>query len=161
VKEVDSRSILIGGKSLHEETIIARVPIQAPIPLPTSSGIQDVGGSGTIGPGSAGVGGGTLIAIIASTLPEGTWKTVLIWFAPVSTLVFSTVWEWIRTYYVDRKAMRDLIATRTVIDESMQYPGLPEEVLKEFQAKRVLVERMIIRLQFSKIPVHISNGNQP
>ena len=83
---------------------------------------SDAGRSGSIGPGSAGVGGGTIVAIIASALPEGILKNILIWFAPVSTLVFATIWEWVRTTYIDRKAMKDLIATRAVIDESMKYP---------------------------------------
>src|SRR5438046_50809 len=38
----------------------------------------------TKGAGAASVGGGTLIAIIASALPDGIGKTILIWLAPTA-----------------------------------------------------------------------------
>src|SRR5437773_7347602 len=51
----------------------------APPVTPTS---PEKGTSEIAGLGAAGLGGGTLVAIFASTLPEGVFKTILIWFTP-------------------------------------------------------------------------------
>ncbi len=48
----------------------------------------------TRGAGAAGVGGGTLIAVLASSLSDGLTKTVLIWLAPAATVTFTAVWIW-------------------------------------------------------------------
>ncbi len=140
-------------------------PVAAPPESPEAPvlpGPQPGGGLEKVGPGTAGLGGGTLVAIIASGLPEGIIKTVLIWFSPVSTVFFGILWQKIqelfRTFVVDARAMKDLIATRGVITKSLAYPGLPDNVRQEFLAARVRVEQMIIRLQLSKIPIHIRNA---
>ena len=80
-----------------------RVP-QPPRAIIRNSGVtppRDTKGAATVG-----VSGGTLIAILASGLPDGITKNVLIWLAPAATVTLSVAWVWGLGYvraYVGRR----------------------------------------------------------
>jgi hypothetical protein len=110
------------------------------------------------GAGAAGVGGGTLIAIIATALPDGVGKNVLIWFSPTATLALTAIWIWCRRKIVEHLDNRDanaaFEAARTAIDQALSNPNLSQPQRAEFEAKRVQLDQMIVDRRLSKATAH-------
>jgi len=100
------------------------------------------------GAGAAGVGGGTLVAIIATTLADGPLKTVLIWVAPAATITLSALWIWGRKklieYFDNKQAEAAFRAARQAIEQALNNPSLIPEQRGEFERKRVELDQMII-----------------
>jgi hypothetical protein len=63
------------------------------------------------GAGAAGVGAGTLLVLIANTLPEGHWaKPFLVWAAPSLTVVSTAAWYWIQHRVIETLHTREALA---------------------------------------------------
>jgi hypothetical protein len=111
------------------------------------------------GAGAAGVGGGTLVAIIASALPDGLLKTILIWLAPIVTLALTAAWIWARAKIVEYLQGRDLerylAATRKAIEDALNNPTLSAEQREEFENNRVELDRLIVEMHLSKTKHHL------
>jgi hypothetical protein len=108
----------------------------------------------TRGAGAAGVGGGTLIAIIASALPDGIGKTILIWLAPAATLTLSAIWGWCSKRIVEYLNERDAETTsrraRVAIEQALNNPNLTQAQRAELEAQRVELDLMIVEQRMAK-----------
>jgi hypothetical protein len=151
---------LAEGESTQEETEesgIARPP-KPPRKRSSNSPKVFTDTETTKGAGAAGVGGGTLIAIIATALPDGLGKTVLIWLAPTATLTFTAIWIWCRKKIVehmdDHDAESSFRAARTAIEQALNNPNLTPPQRAEFETKRVQLDQMIVERRLSKAIVH-------
>ena len=104
--------------------------------------------------GAAGVGGGTLIAILADALPDGMAKTILIWLAPAATLTLAAIWGWcskrIAVYFYDREAEAAFRATRVAIEQALSNPNLTPDQRAELEAQRVLLDKIIVEQRMSR-----------
>jgi hypothetical protein len=134
----------------------ARPPRRKPTPQPADRGITDP--EMTKGAGAAGIGGGTLIAILASALPDGTLKSVLIWLAPTATITVSALWIWARkqivSYFDDKEAERVFAAARKAISQALSNSDLTPQQRADFQAKQVELDQMIVDRRMSKATTH-------
>lgn len=105
------------------------------------------------------MGGGTLIAILASTLPDGLLKTILIWVAPAATVTFSALWIWSRkrivNYFEDKQAEVAFRAAKAAIEEALANPNLSPAQRAEFEAKRVELDQMIVEQRMSRATRHV------
>ena len=112
----------------------------------------------TRGAGAAGVGGGTLIAVIASSLPDGIYKSVLIWLAPTATVTFTALWIWGRkkvvSHYESKEADREFASAREAIERALANPNLTPVQKADFEAKRVELDLMIVERSMAKATAH-------
>jgi hypothetical protein len=61
--------------------------------------------------GAGGIGGGTLLVVIATLLPEGYWLTpILYWAAPAASVTLTGVWVWILRRVKERVRQREQTA---------------------------------------------------
>jgi len=108
------------------------------------------------------VGGGSLIAVIATHMPEGIWKSVMIWASPAVTITLSALWIWGRqllvTFWNDQEAERHYKATRTAIHDAIKGDYLTEEQRKDFEAKLVELEKMRIDQKLARAAHHAKRG---
>ncbi len=111
------------------------------------------------GAGAAGVGGGTLVAIIASSLPDGAAKTVLIWLAPTLAITLSALWIWcrrkIQEYYEHRQAEAAFRAARNAIDVALSNDSLTPEQRKAFEIEKVKLDQMIVERRMTGATRHV------
>lgn len=109
----------------------------------------------TKGAGAAGVGGGTLVAIIATSLPEGILKTILIWLAPATTLTLSALWIWARKKIIDhvieREIKAEFDAAKKVIADALTNQSLTAEQRGELEKKRHELEERMVDYRLSKV----------
>ena len=122
-----------------------------------------VSAADTAGAGAAGVGGGTVVSVLASSLPDGFAKTVLIWLAPTATVAASALWIWARrrvvAHFDERYAKREFDAARTAIADALSNPSLTAEQRAEFEAKRVELDQMVVERRMAFATAH-ARGNR-
>ncbi|MDN6887853.1 hypothetical protein QMO14_30200 [Variovorax sp. CAN2819] len=95
--------------------------------------------SPSVSAGFAGAGGGTLLALVASSLPEGNaLKPWLLWAAPSASVAFSVVWLWLARYATSKMREREvnkLVTTvRLRITEALDDPNISEQHRKNLSA---------------------------
>jgi hypothetical protein len=82
--------------------------------------------------GFAGASGGTLVAIVASQLPDDSpAKNLLIYLAPSISILFTLLWEWIQArivnYFKDQEAERLIKKAKIRIEEGIANPNISDE----------------------------------
>lgn len=125
-----------------------------------------------VGAGAAGVGMGTLLALMANNLPSGNpWKTCLVVLAPAVSVAISVVYRWITLAleaFLSRRALqREVYEARNILQESLQSADISQEHKKQLQ--NVLFELQMILLKFNmekirqmtKRPESTSHRSQP
>jgi hypothetical protein len=153
VRKLADDEVSSGGEA-EDSALASKVPKppkrRSPATLPKVS--DDIGS--TKGAGAAGVGGGTLIAILASALPDGIGKTILIWLAPTATLTFTALWIWCRKklveYFNEKDAEAAFKAARVAIEQALNNPNLTPGQRAEMEAKRVELDKIVVERRMSK-----------
>jgi hypothetical protein len=91
--------------------------------------------------GFAGASGGTLVAIVASQLPDDSpAKNLLIYLAPSTSILFTLLWGWIQSrivnYVKDQEAERLIKKAKVKIEEGIANPNISDEH-REYLRKRL------------------------
>lgn len=107
--------------------------------------------------GFAGAGGGTLLAVIASNLPEGNpLKPWLIWIAPSVSVAFGAAWLWMQRFVASRSREREVTklvtSGRATLNVLLADPNITQEhrnhLRSELEAlNEITVSRMMDRIK--------------
>jgi len=108
------------------------------------------------GAGAAGVGGGTLMVAIASTLPEDSLiKPWLMYAAPATSVALSAIWLWsqleIANYMRDRKIKVLAERTRLTLLDSINNPATSEEHRNVIRGKLEQLEVIVADRELERI----------
>ncbi len=86
--------------------------------------------------------------MIASAMPDGVGKNILIWLAPTASIIFSAVWIWVRNTIVSMReewaAARSYKDTKKVIDDALANPHITDEDRARFQARSIELEQWYV-----------------
>lgn len=106
----------------------------------TSDPSHSEANGGKTGAGLAGAGGGTLLAFVATSLPDtNTLKPWLLYAAPSVSIILGGLWIWtqvkIVNYFRDREFKRVIDQTRKTLEEALANPNTSEEHKKDIRKK--------------------------
>ena len=111
--------------------------------------------------GVAGVGGGTLVAALATSLPENhALKPVLLIASPSVAICVRGIWLWMNArlsnWLRDREAKSILSTARIAVQKALDNSHTSEEYKKSVQAKleemeHAVLDRMLRRLRSLKV----------
>lgn len=94
------------------------------LPDPTkSTGIE----RGTATAGAGGVGGGTLLVVIANSLPSDHWaRDILLWAAPAASVTLTGLWLWVQRrvpeIYHERRRRKAIREAKQSLTEAIENP---------------------------------------
>jgi hypothetical protein len=106
--------------------------------------------------GAAGVGGGTLLALLANNLPTSSpWRSWLVLIAPSASVGLSAVFVLLRRYIDARikdKRLKTLIQrARETLEMALRNPATSEEQKKALMSELERLERLLVQSDLSKI----------
>jgi hypothetical protein len=107
--------------------------------------IVSTSGRSNAGAGAAGAGGGTLIAIVANSLPDGSLaKTILVVSAPTVAVLLGALWIWAQaelvTYWRRRKTEVVLSRTIDTLQTALRNPETSEAHKRALRKKLEAIE---------------------
>lgn len=119
------------------------------------------GAESKVGAGAAGVGGGTLLVVIANNLREGNpFKPWLVLAAPSVSIFVGALWLWFRVkvanHLRDREAQLLIDSAKRTLEEALNNPNTSDEhrltIRKELEKLELLaVGRYLERIKSLKI----------
>jgi hypothetical protein len=88
----------------------------------------------------AGAGGGTLVAVVASQLPDDSpAKNLLIYLSPSISVLFTLLWGWVQVkvvnYIKDQEAERLIKLAKINIEESIANPNITDEYREDLRKR--------------------------
>jgi hypothetical protein len=109
------------------------------------------------GAGLAGIGGGTLLTVIAANLPDDNGlKPWLLYLAPSGTILLSTFWIWVQVQLANKIRDKEInfLAenAKTTLKEALENPNISEKHRERLQkqleeVETITVDRMISRIK--------------
>jgi hypothetical protein len=116
--------------------------------------------------GLAGAGGGTLVAVIASQLPDdNAAKSLLIYLAPSISILLTLLWGWVRikflNYINDREFERLIDVAIDKLDTRIADPNISEEYRDSLKRKRQEFDEMSIdriKSQIQAVTIYTNGG---
>jgi hypothetical protein len=116
--------------------------------------------------GLAGAGGGTLVAVIASQLPDdNATKSLLIYLAPSISILLTLLWGWVRikllNYINDREFERLIDVAIDELDTRIADPNISEEYQDSLKRKRQEFDKMSIdriKSQIQAVTIYTNGG---
>jgi hypothetical protein len=116
--------------------------------------------------GLAGAGGGTLVAVIASQLPDdNAAKSLLIYLAPSISILLTLLWGWVRVkilnYINDREFERLIDVAIDKLDTRIADPNISEEYRESLKRKRQEFDEMSIdriKSQIQAVTIYTNGG---
>ncbi|MCP4676993.1 MAG: hypothetical protein GY854_16035 [Deltaproteobacteria bacterium] len=103
-----------------------------------------------VGAGAAGVGGGTLVAVIANNLPEtNALKPWLILIAPSLSIFLGAGWLWLQVkvanYLRDREVQTVIASAKKTLEAALANPLTSNKHRKKIQEELEKLELMAVR----------------
>lgn len=92
------------------------------------------------GAGLAGAGGGTLLAVMANSLPEGNiWKPWVLYLAPSAAVLLSVIWIWaqrqIASHFREREVGELFQRAKATLEAALNNPNTTPEHRKRLQTQ--------------------------
>jgi hypothetical protein len=120
---------------------------------------------GTATAGAGGIGGGTLLVVIANWLPSDHWaRDLLIWAAPAASVTLTGIWLWVQRrvpeLYKERKQQKVIAKAKHTLTQGIENPHTSDahraNLRSELEAIEVLeaqahVERVRLVIETSEV----------
>ena len=114
------------------------------------------GKSSNVGAGAAGVGGGTLIVLIANNLPsDSAIKPWLLLLSPAASVSLSALWLWLRieiaNYVQDNRVKSLAKAAKSALEEALQNPHTSDGHKSRIREQLEEVESLLATRHLTKL----------
>jgi hypothetical protein len=115
------------------------------MPETTEIAKVDKNASNGLQAGIAGAGGGTLLILIADTIPES-WgvKPFLIYLAPTISIVLSVFWLWIKKRYADYNRNKKLDLALKELEKFMNDPATSQDHKEQLRRSREQIQLAVV-----------------
>jgi hypothetical protein len=117
--------------------------------------------------GVGGIGGGTLLVVIAESLPDGHWaKPFLYWAAPTASVTLTAVWIWIQRRVVrwdrEREQRTAVMKAKAVLTQALANPQTTSEHRDRLRSQLEALELLEVEDHMERIRLIIRpQGDAP
>jgi hypothetical protein len=120
------------------------------------------------GAGAAGVGGGTLLVLLANNLPpqDAKLKTCLLLAAPSLSIFLGGVWLWLQlriaNYLQDREALAIIDSAKVTLEQALKNTNTSEDHRAKLRTQLETLELIAVERQMDRIKaLHVVTEKDP